>query len=156
MAREDECVARANDAAERYEVLVAMLDDARANHARIPRPFDEYLRQNDVSHINAQKRHDGKDHNLAREGEHNIDDAHDDFIHPTSEITSAKTHKSTQANRAEHRKRCKAERRTNTVQHAREDAAAELIRSEWVLPAEAGEFIRDVVRIRIVWTDPRS
>lgn len=132
-----------------------MLNDTRSDHACIPRPLDEHLREDDVADIHAEECDNGKHHDLAWEREHDIDDAHDDLVHRPAEVAGTQPHKRTKADRAEHRERGKPERRADAVEHARENAAAELIRAEQILPAKAGKFVRNVVRVGIVRADPR-
>ena len=65
MPEEDETLRSANTAGKLDKVPVAVLHDAGADHAGIPGPFDEDVRQNDVLDVDAEQRNDCKYHDLA-------------------------------------------------------------------------------------------
>ena len=102
MTEEDETLRSANTAGKLDKVPVAVLHDAGADHAGIPGPFDEDVRQNDVLDVDAEQRNDCKYHDLAGEGKHHIHHTHDQLFGDTAEITGQKSHQGAQSNGAKH------------------------------------------------------
>ena len=148
MAEEDKTLRGSDTAGKLDKVPVAVLHDAGADHAGIPGPFDEDVRQNDVLDIDAKQRNHGKYHDLAWEGKHHIHHTHDQFFGNATEIPGQKSHQGPQADGAEHGQDGQAEGRADAVDHAGEDTAPQIIGAQRVFSAEVGKFVENIGGVR--------
>ena len=150
MTEQDKPLRHPHAAGELDEVALPVLHDAGADHTGVPGPFDKYVGDDDVLHIDAQQANHGKHHDLAGKGEHHIHYTHDDLLHHAPEIAGHDAQYRPQGDSPQHGQQRQAKRGPDAVDQPGEDAPAQMVGTQGVLHAVRREFVEDISSIRVV------
>ena len=156
MTEQDKTLRHSHAAGKLDKVAVAVLHDARADHAGIPRPLDENICNDDVLDADTQQCHHSEHHDLTGKREHHIHHTHDNFFYDAPEITRHDAKNGTQTDGAEHGQQGKAEGRTDAIDHAGKNTAAKLVGAQRILQAVGCKFVQDIGLIGVIGRNDRS
>ncbi len=126
-----------------------------AGDARVRRPGRERDGDAGILDARAEHGHEGQGQHEAREGQENIGDAHQDAVGPAAEIARDGADQEPDRADRDHDQQHNDERDARAMHDAREDVAAQRIRSEPVLRRGREQALVEVLRERIMRRDER-